>query len=87
MRRRGAEKAPPLPPPDCRTKESGVGCGLGMGERRSAMRQPYDRWASDQLGRRKRCRVDASISCIPLRGDPICRACYDSDMEEGSDEA
>jgi|Deesub1362A_J573_1020465.scaffolds.fasta_scaffold00740_30 hypothetical protein len=41
----------------------------------------YEVWALEQLTQKVRCRVEKSMSCIPLRNDPICQACYESDKE------
>jgi hypothetical protein len=46
------------------------------------MRASYELWAVGQLKEKKRCRVEGTMSCIPLRTDPICRGCFESDMEE-----
>jgi hypothetical protein len=50
------------------------------------MRLSYEAWAQTRLTERQICRVERSMSCIPLRGDPICRACFESDIE-GAEEA
>ncbi len=42
----------------------------------------YERWAVGRLSMGERCRVEASMSCIPLREDPICRSCFESSCEE-----
>ncbi len=42
----------------------------------------YERWAVGRLSMGERCRVEASMSCIPLREDPICRSCYESACQE-----
>jgi hypothetical protein len=44
----------------------------------------YERWAMERLKCRKKCRVERAMSCVPLRDDPICRACFESDR--GKDE-
>ena len=41
----------------------------------------YELWSVEQLKVKRRCRVERGISCIPLRSDPICRACYEADVE------
>lgn len=46
----------------------------------------YETWAMRQLRERPQCRVEGSMSCIPLRNDPICRACYESDIEREPDD-
>jgi hypothetical protein len=46
------------------------------------MRVSYEIWAAGKLRVKARCRVEGSMSCIPLRSDPICLGCYESDMEE-----
>lgn len=43
------------------------------------MKKTFDRWAAGQLRVRARCRVESSMSCLPLSNDPICAACYESD--------
>ena len=40
----------------------------------------YDDWVVGRLRDRALCRVEPGMSCIPLREDPICRACFDDDM-------
>ena len=42
----------------------------------------YERWAVGRLSMGERCRVEVSMSCIPLREDPICRSCFESSCEE-----
>ncbi len=42
----------------------------------------YERWAVGRLSMGERCRVEVSMSYIPLREDPICRSCFESAYEE-----
>jgi hypothetical protein len=44
------------------------------------MRLSYEEWAAERLREKSRCRVERSMTCIPLRSDPICRACHESDQ-------
>jgi hypothetical protein len=37
----------------------------------------YETWAMRQIREGSRCKVEGSMSCIPLRNDPICWACYE----------
>lgn len=48
----------------------------------------YEIWAFEQLRGKNRCRIEHSMACIPLRNDPICKACYESseNMVSGPDE-
>jgi hypothetical protein len=48
----------------------------------------YEQWSTKQMQEGPRCRVEHSISCIPLRSDPICYACFelDSEVSEVTDE-
>lgn len=48
------------------------------------MRISYEAWAQARLAERQICRVERSMSCIPLRGDPICRACFESERQEAT---
>ncbi len=41
----------------------------------------YERWAVGRLSIGTRCQVEPSMSCIPLREDPICRSCYEGHVE------
>jgi hypothetical protein len=40
----------------------------------------WEAWARKKIN--QRCTVEAQ-RCIPLRNDPICRVCFESDREEG----
>jgi hypothetical protein len=46
------------------------------------MRLNYERWILSRLTERPRCSLESSMRCIPLRGDPICMACFESDAIE-----
>ncbi len=46
------------------------------------MRPSWNEWTVRRLADRPRCRADAKNVCVPLRKDPLCRACYESDAEE-----
>ena len=39
----------------------------------------FSLWAIERLAERKMCKVERSLTCIPLKGDPICGACYEGD--------
>jgi hypothetical protein len=39
----------------------------------------YERWTLNRLTEKPRCSLEPSMNCIPLRGDPICMACFESD--------
>ncbi|MCK4911800.1 MAG: hypothetical protein KAR83_09160 [Thermodesulfovibrionales bacterium] len=41
----------------------------------------YERWVVGRLSIGTRCQVEPSMSCIPLREDPICRSCYEGHKE------
>ena len=41
----------------------------------------YEQWSTEQMQEGVTCRVEHSISCIPLRSDPICNSCYELDRE------
>lgn len=41
----------------------------------------YEHWAIERLRKKEACRVERSMTCVPLRDDPICRACFDGDQE------
>lgn len=45
----------------------------------------YEDWAMRRLRKAVPCRVEPQMHCVPLRGDPICRACYEIDVQEGVD--
>jgi hypothetical protein len=47
----------------------------------------FERWTLERLTERPRCSVEPSMSCIPLRGDPICMACFEAELENGAKEA
>ena len=42
----------------------------------------YERWAVGRLSLGTRCTLETSMSCIPLREDPICRGCFEGAREE-----
>ncbi len=44
------------------------------------MRLGYEWWSLKRLNEQPPCSVEPSMSCIPLRGDPICRACFETDI-------
>lgn len=46
------------------------------------MELKYERWATARLINKARCLVEKSMTCIPLRGDPICRACYEESKRQ-----
>ncbi|MBI4822642.1 MAG: hypothetical protein HY805_00200 [Nitrospirae bacterium] len=50
------------------------------------MKKSFDRWAVEQIKERVRCRVERSMTCLPLKGDPICSACYEADKEDATSE-
>jgi hypothetical protein len=45
------------------------------------MRVRWEVWVFERLMGRERCLVEPGMSCIPLRGDTICRRCYEALME------
>jgi hypothetical protein len=51
------------------------------------MKRGFERWTLERLTERPRCSVEPAMSCIPLRGDPICMACFEADMEKNAREA
>jgi hypothetical protein len=51
------------------------------------MRVSYELWASARLRCRVRCTVEPSMHCVPLRGDPICMACFESSVENQEEAA
>ena len=47
----------------------------------------YESWAFERIKNKPKCSVEPSMTCIPLRDDPICRACYEgcsAPREKGS---
>jgi len=50
------------------------------GQGAEAMRPTFFRWAFEQLRAKTRCRVERSMTCLPLFNDPICRACYEGEI-------
>ena len=45
----------------------------------------YELWVVEQLRQKPPCRMEQSMTCIPLRNDPICRACYEAAVAFGED--
>ena len=46
----------------------------------------YERWAVSVLAMGRPCKATKAMTCVPLRDDPLCRACYeDEKAEEGDD--
>lgn len=43
------------------------------------MRMSYEFWAVERLRKKETCKVERTMSCIPLRDDPICGACYEGE--------
>ena len=37
----------------------------------------FERWAIKRMKEKERCKVERSMTCLPLTNDPICRACYE----------
>lgn len=50
------------------------------------MRKSFERWTLARLTERPRCNLEPAMACIPLRGDPICMACFEAEVEEGQKE-
>lgn len=46
----------------------------------------YEVWAVERLKGRAKCAVEPSMTCIPLRGDPICMTCFELDVTKESDD-
>ena len=44
------------------------------------MRISYEHWAIERLRKKKMCKVERSMTCIPLSDDPICRACFEGEI-------
>lgn len=42
----------------------------------------YEDWSLKQLTENQPCRVEPSTSCIPLREDPMCQACFEEDITQ-----
>lgn len=36
----------------------------------------FDLWVLERLTHKKPCKVEPSMSCLPLRDDPICSSCF-----------
>jgi hypothetical protein len=45
------------------------------------MRISYEHWAIERLRKKETCKVERSTTCVPLRDDPICRACFEGEKE------
>jgi hypothetical protein len=43
------------------------------------MRPNYERWTLRRLTEKPRCSMEPTMSCIPLRGDPICMSCFEAE--------
>lgn len=41
------------------------------------MRPGWEIWALRRLVEQERCLMEPGMCCIPLRGDTICRCCYE----------
>lgn len=50
------------------------------------MRLSYEKWTLRRLAEKPRCNMEPSMSCIPLRGDPICMACFETEIEEPAED-
>jgi hypothetical protein len=51
------------------------------------MRISYEHWAIERLRKKETCKVERSMTCVPLRDDPICRACFEGEQEARSEDA
>jgi hypothetical protein len=44
-------------------------------------RMSYEHWAIERLRNKDMCRMERSMTCVPLRDDPICLACFEGEEE------
>lgn len=43
-----------------------------------AVSKSFDAWAVARIRSRARCTVEPSMTCLPLKHDPICSACREA---------
>ncbi len=43
--------------------------------------ETYEEWSAGMIRGQDKCLVESSMHCIPLKDDPICKACYQAHVE------